>query len=107
MILTKKQIDLYNDMVSPDVPEISVLGSTQSGKTYDICFALIQYASKLNEYEKEQRKTPGYVKREYYGGIVGWDTSSIKGNIVDNLVNILENEFHFKNGKEYVLKHYI
>ena len=59
MILTKKQIDLYNDIVSPDVPEISVLGSTQSGKTYDICFALIQYASKLNEYEKEQRKIPG------------------------------------------------
>ena len=105
MILTKKQVDLYNDIISPNVPEISVLGSTQSGKTYDICNALIQYASKLRDYEEEQRKQPGYVKREYYGAIVGWDTSSIKGNIVDNLVNILENEYHFKNGKEYVLKY--
>ena len=82
MILTKKQLQLRNDIISPNVPEISVLGSTQSGKTYDICGALIQYASELNNYEKEQRKKPDYVKREYYGAIVGWDTSSIKGNIV-------------------------
>lgn len=105
MILTKKQVSLYQDIISPNIPEISVLGSTQSGKTYDICFALLQYASELNKYEKEMRKKPDYVKREYYGAIVGWDTSSIKGNIVDNLVNILENVYHFKNGKEYVLKY--
>ena len=105
MILSKKQISLYNDIISPNIPNLSVLGSTQSGKTYDICHALIQYACKLNQYEKEQRKNQDYVKREYYGAIVGWDTSSIKGNIVDNLVNILDNEYHFKNGKEYVLKY--
>ncbi len=105
MILTKKQLELFNDIISPNVPEISVLGSTQSGKTYDICHGLIQYASKLNQYEKEQRQNENYVKREYYGGIVGWDTSSIKGNIVDNLVNILENEYKFHNGKEYTLKY--
>ena len=55
MILSKKQIQLFNDIISPNVPEISVLGSTQSGKTYDICHAMIQYARVLNEYEKEQK----------------------------------------------------
>ena len=105
MNLSEKQEKLFNDIISPNVPEISVLGSTQSGKTYDICNALIQYASKLRDYEEEQRKQPNYVKREYYGAIVGWDTSSIKGNIVDNLINILDNEYHFKNGREYTLKY--
>lgn len=105
MILSKKQITLYNDIVSPDVPNLSVLGSTQSGKTYDICSALIGYAQNLNEYEKEQRKNKDYVAREYNGAIIGWTTDTIKGNIVDNLVNILEKEYHFKNGKEFTLKY--
>jgi hypothetical protein len=61
MILSKKQIQLFNDIISPDVPGISVLGSTQSGKTYDICAALIQYAQALSKYEKEQRNKPDYV----------------------------------------------
>lgn len=105
MILSKKQINLYNDIISPDIPNISVLGSTQSGKTYDICGALIQYASNLREYEKEQRKNKDYVPREYNGAIIGWTTDTIKSNIVDNLVNILEKEYHFRNGKEYILKY--
>lgn len=105
MILSKKQIQLFNDIISPDVPGISVLGSTQSGKTYDICAALIQYAQALSKYEKEQRNKPDYVPREYNGAIIGWTTDTIKSNIVDNLVNILEKEYHFKNGKEYVLKY--
>ena len=105
MILSKKQISLYNDIISPNVPNISVLGSTQSGKTYDICFALIQYAKALNDYEQEQRKKPGYVPREYFGAIIGWTTETIKSNIVDNIVNVLEKEYHFKNGKEYILKY--
>jgi hypothetical protein len=105
MILSKKQIQLFNDIISPDVPGISVLGSTQSGKTYDICAALIQYAQALNKYEKEQRNKPDYVPREYNGAIIGWTTDTIKSNIVDNLVNILEKEYHFKNGKEYILKY--
>ena len=54
MILSKKQIQLFNDIISPNIPEISVLGSTQSGKTYDICHEMIQYARVVNEYEKEQ-----------------------------------------------------
>ena len=105
MILSKKQIQLYNDIISPNVPNISVLGSTQSGKTYDICFALIQYAKALYDYEKEQRKDPSYIKREYYGAIIGWTTETIKSNIVDNIENILTNEYKFKNGKEYILKY--
>ena len=105
MILSKKQLQLRNDIVSEYKPNISVLGSTQSGKTYDICGALIEYASRLNEYEKEQRKTEGYIPREYSGAIIGWTTDTVKSNIVDNLENILQKEYHFKNGKEYILKY--
>jgi len=105
MILSKKQISLYKDIIIPNIPNISVLGSTQSGKTYDICGALIQYASNLRDYEKEQRKKPDYVPREYNGAIIGWTTDTIKSNIVDNLVNILEKEYKFKNGKDFVLKY--
>ncbi len=105
MILSKKQIRLRNDIISPNINNISVLGSTQSGKTYDICGALLEYAQNLNEYEKEQRKSPGYVPREYNGAIIGWTTDTVKSNIVDNLENILTKEYHFKNGKEYTLKY--
>lgn len=104
MIRSKKQQKLYNDIISENVPNISVLGSTQSGKTYDICNALITYADLLNQYEKRQRENPLYIPREYNGAIIGWTTDTVKSNIVDNLVGILEKEFNFKNGREYVLK---
>ncbi len=104
MKLSKKQINLYNDIISENVPNISVLGSTQSGKTYDICFALIQYAKRLMMYEKEQRLNKEYTPREYNGAIIGWTTDTIKSNIVDNLLSILENEYKFTNGKEFNLK---
>lgn len=105
MILSKKQVELFNDIISPNIPEISVLGSTQSGKTYDICHAMIQYAKKLNEYEKKQRENEGYIPREYCGAVIGWTTETIKSNIVENIQNILNNEYHFTNGKEYELKY--
>lgn len=105
MILSKKQIALLNDITSPNIPNISVLGSTQSGKTFDICLAMIQYAQELSKYEKEQRKQPDYVPREYNGAVIGWTTDTIKSNIVDNLINILEKVFHFTNGKEFTLKY--
>lgn len=105
MILSKKQIQLYKDIISPNIPNISVLGSTQSGKTYDICGALIQYAQELSKYEKEQRQNKDYVPREYNGAIIGWTTDTIKSNIVDNLINILEKEYKFKNGKDFILKY--
>ena len=104
MILSKKQLSLYNDIISPNIPNIGVLGSTQSGKTFDISSAIIQYAKNLNQYELEQRKDPKYIPREYYGAIIGWTTDTIKGNIVEPLESTLHNEYHFTNGKEYVLK---
>ena len=105
MILSKKQIQLYNDIISPNVPEISVLGSTQSGKTHCIDFSFIQYAKELREYEKEQRKNKDYLPRDYYGAIIGWTTDTIKSNIIEPLEKILTNVYHFTNGKEYVLKY--
>ena len=104
MILSKKQIELYNDITSPYIPNISVEGSTQSGKTYDICVAMIEYSQILREYEREQRKDPNYIPREYYGAIIGWTTDTLNGNIVENFNNILEKEYHFKKGKDYELK---
>ena len=104
MILSKKQIQLRNDITSENKPNISVLGSTQSGKTYDICGALIEYADRLNQYEKKQRENSNYIPREYNGAIIGWTTDTVKSNIVDNLENILNKEYHFKNGREYTLK---
>lgn len=101
MILSKKQIALYNDIISSNIPNISVLGSTQSGKTYDICLSLIKYAENLYNYEKEQRKNKDYLPREYNGAIIGWTTDTVKSNIVDNLVKILE-EIKYKH---YTLKY--
>ena len=104
MILSKKQIQLYKDITSPNVPYLSIEGSTQSGKTYDICAAMVNYAQVLRDYEKEQRKNPLYIARQYYGAIIGWTTDTLNGNIVENLNNILENEYHLKKGKDYELK---
>lgn len=104
MILSKKQIQLYKDIISPNVPNISVEGSTQSGKTYDICSALVEYSRTLREYEKEQRKNPKYIKRDYYGAIIGWTTDTLNGNIVENIERILTEEYHFKKGKDFILK---
>lgn len=104
MILSKKQLKLYNDIVSENIPNISVLGSTQSGKTHDIVGAIIEYSRRLNEYEQEKRKDSTYIPRDYYGAIIGWTTETIKSNIVEPLEKVLEKEYQFKNGKEYVLK---
>ena len=104
MILSQKQINLFNDITSPNIPKISVLGSTQSGKTHCIDFSIIEYSKKLYEYEQEQRKDENYIPRDYYGAIIGWTTDTIKSNIVDPLQKVLDNEYHFKNGKDYILK---
>ena len=104
MILSKKQLNLFNDIINPNIPNISVLGSTQSGKTYDIVNALIQYARNLKEYEIKQREQPNYINRDYYGAIIGWTADTLKSNIIEPLESILRNEYHFTNGKEYTLK---
>jgi hypothetical protein len=64
----------------------------------------LQPISKLSEYEKEQRQNKDYIPREYNGAIIGWTTDTIKSNIVDNLLNILEKEYNFTNGKEFIFK---
>ena len=103
-ILSKKQNNLRVDIISPNVPYLSVIGSTQSGKTFDICGALIEYAENLHKYEMEQRQNTEYIPRNYFGAIVGWTTDTLKSNIVENIENTLTEEYHFTNGKEYTLK---
>nr|DAF46591.1 MAG TPA: large terminase [Siphoviridae sp. ctqwY3] len=72
--LSKKQSNLLNDIVAKDVNEIFVLGSTQSGKTFDICLGIILYAQALYEYDPH---------KQYNGAIVGWSIDTLKGNIAD------------------------
>lgn len=94
MKLSKKQNQLRNDITSENVPEIYVLGSTQSGKTFIIAEALIEYAEKLYQYDPN---------KQYYGAIVGWTIETLKGNIVEVLEMHLKN-FGLINGKHYELK---
>lgn len=72
--LSKKQELLRQDIISPNLNEIYVLGSTQSGKTYDICLGVIQYAQVLYDYDPY---------KQYNGAIVGWSIDTLKGNIAD------------------------
>ena len=65
MILSKKQIQLFNDITKPNVSKISVLGSTQSGKTHCIDFSIVEYSKNLYQYEQEQRKDENYIPRDY------------------------------------------
>ena len=52
--LSKKQENLLNDIISPNKTEIYVLGSTQSGKTFDICLATLMYAQALYNYNPNE-----------------------------------------------------
>lgn len=94
MKLSKKQNQLRNDITSENVPEIYVLGSTQSGKTFIIAEAIIEYAEKLYQYDPD---------KQYYGAIVGWTIETLKGNIVEVLEMHLKN-FGLISGKHYDLK---
>ena len=94
MKISKKQNQLRNDIISKDVPEIYVEGSTQSGKTFIIAEATIEYAQELYRYDPN---------KQYYGAIVGWTIETLKGNIVEVLEMHLK-EFGLKNGKDYDLK---
>lgn len=67
----------------------------QSGKTFVIALALIEYTKKLYEYDPETR---------YNGAIVGWDLQTLKGNIVEPLQNFLDIA-GYKNGIDYELKY--
>lgn len=93
MSYSKKQIQLWNSIVSKNIPEIYVLGSTQSGKTFIIAKAIIEYAQKLYEYDPN---------KQYYGAIVGWTIETLKGNIVEVLEQHLQKEGNV-NKRDYTL----
>ena len=93
MPYSKKQVQLWNSIISKNVPEIYVLGSTQSGKTFIIAKAIIEYAEKLYEYDPN---------KQYYGAIVGWTIETLKGNIVEVLEQHLK-KMGNENKKDYTL----
>ena len=92
--LSKKQQNILNDIISPKKTEIYVLGSTQSGKTFDICLATIMYAQELYNY------TP---KEKYFGSITGWSLETLKGNILEPIKKFLD-DMELVKGKDYILK---
>ena len=94
MSYSKKQINLWSDIVSPNVPEIYVLGSVQSGKTYIIAKALLQYAVNLHEYDPN---------KQYYGAIIGWTIETLKGNIFEVLEQHITSKKRNKNKINYNL----
>ena len=93
MKISKKQNQLRTDIISQNIPEIYVQGSTQSGKTFIIIEALIEYAQALYEYDKD---------KQYYGCVVGWTIQTLNENIVDVFKLHLKN-FGFIENKHYVL----
>ena len=93
MNLSQKQWKLINDIKAQNIPEINVLGSVQSGKTFSIDLGMILYASELHKYDST---------REFYGAIIGWDLQTLKGNIVEPLKIHLD-AFGYKQGKDYEL----
>lgn len=93
MAISKKQAQLWSDIVSPNIPEIYVLGSVQSGKTFIIAEALLEYAEVLEQYEPD---------KIHYGAIVGWTIETLKGNIVEVLEQHLQDEGNISK-KDYTL----
>jgi len=83
MEISPKQNNVRIDIASPNKPEIYILGSTQSGKTFIIAEAITEYASNLNKYDPY---------KQYYGAIVGWTIETLKGNIVEVLEQHLKEE---------------
>lgn len=79
--ISKKQNNLIKDIEEPNKHEIYVLGSTQSGKTYAICQGVINYAWELYK---------AYPNEYFNGAIIGWEINTIRGNIVDVLIQDLE-----------------
>lgn len=94
LTLSKKQSQLLNDIISPNITEIYVLGSTQSGKTYDICLGCILYAQALYHYNP---------KETYFGSITGWSLETLKGNILEPLKKFL-NDMGLIKDRDYILR---
>lgn len=96
--LSKKQKKLVEDVTSKDIPEIYVVGSTQSGKTYSISLATILYAQSLHKFNP---------KETFYGAIIGWSINSIKGNILDVMERFLNGMGLYRKYKgigDYIVK---
>lgn len=81
LTLSKKQNNLRQDIISPNIDEIYVLGSVQSGKTYCICEATLEYAQELYKYKPDE---------EFQGAIIGWTIDTLKSNIVENFMQIFK-----------------
>lgn len=81
LTLSQKQIQLRNQIIAKNVTNISVLGSTQSGKTFDICYSIIEYAERLYKFAPDEK---------FNGGIIGWTTDTIKRNIYDVIVDFFK-----------------
>lgn len=94
MTISPKQQKLFNTIIEPGDREIYVQGSVQSGKTFIISLAIIEYTKQVYEYDPEQN---------YIGAIVAWDLDTLKGNIVDVIENFM-NELGYVKGKDYELK---
>ena len=92
--LSKKQKNLLNDIISPNIKEIYVLGSTQSGKTFDICLGCILYAQELYAYSP---------KEKYFGSITCWSLETLKGNILEPIKKFLD-DMGLRKSKDYILK---
>lgn len=93
MTISQKQQELRQDIIEPNKQEIFVLGSAQSGKTFIISEATIEYAQELYKYDP---------KKQYYGAIVGWTIETLNGNIVELFKHHLES-FGLKNKKDFHL----
>lgn len=94
LTLSKKQSQLLNDIISPNLTEIYVLGSTQSGKTFDICLGCILYAQALYNYNPNET---------YFGSITGWSLETLKGNILEPLKKFLD-DMKLEKGRDYILR---
>lgn len=92
--LSKKQNKLRELIVNPNLPEIDVLGSTQSGKTFSCNLAVPEYAESLYKYAPNER---------FNGAIIGWTTDALKRNVADNMVEMLDKQ-GFKKDKDYLFK---
>lgn len=79
--MSQKQRRLINQIKSQNNSNISVLGSTQSGKTYSICLACIEYAEALYSYEPNEK---------FNGAIIGWTTDTLKRNIYEVMIDFLD-----------------
>lgn len=94
MKLSKKQSNLIKDIEGTEVHDLEVLGSRQSGKTYSICIGIWNYIVNIQR---------DYPNQEFNGVIVGWTIETLRGNIVDNFLNLFKAKGKVE-GKDYEIK---